>query len=180
MFVWFLLQAMKIFILISLVYLTAAAGSNLFAQDVTFILLRHAEKDVSPAANKDDPQLSAAGRERAGKFFETVKDYKPTQIFSTNYLRTRATVAPLAENLNENYRIQTQNYDFEELDDFAARLLKIKSGTIVVVGHNTTTPMLANLLIKQDKYGTLGDSEYNKIWIIKIKNGKITDQVIEY
>ena len=171
---------MKMFIASFLSLLFLAASGNICAQDVTFILVRHAEKDVSATANKTDPVLTAAGRERAEKFFETVKDYKPTQIFSTDYLRTRATAAPLAEKLHENYRMQAQYYDFEELEDFAARLLKIKSGTIVVVGHNMTTPMLANLLIKQDKYGALGDSEYDKIWIIKIKNGKAESEIIEY
>lgn len=171
---------MKIFVFVLLLCLTPMAAVNLFAQDVTFILLRHAEKDLSPTASKEDPNLTAEGRQRAEKFYETVKEYKPTQIFSTNYLRTRATVAPLAEKLNEGYRIQTQNYAFDELDDFAAQLLKIQSGTIVVAGHNSTTPMLANLLIKKDKYGALGDAEYNKIWIIHIKNGKVEDKVIEY
>lgn len=171
---------MRIFILLFWGLVLFATDSKLLAQNATFILLRHAEKDVSPSANKADPVLTAEGKQRAEKFFETIKNYKPTQIFSTNFLRTRATAAPLAENLNDKYRIQIQNYDYEELENFADRLLKLNSGTIVVVGHNTTTPMLANLLIKQNKYGALGDLEYNKIWIIKIKNGKTTDTVIEY
>lgn len=168
-------------------FLFAFAGGSLFAQrrELTVILLRHAEKDVSASANKADPELTAEGQKRAERLVGTVKKYEPEQIFSTVFKRARATAAPLAENLNPDYRIQIQTYDFNELEDFANRLLKLNVKTVVVVGHNTTTPMLANLLVKQDKYQPLDDSEYNKIWIIKIrrhknKPNKITDQVITY
>lgn len=177
---------MKIFISLFLgLFLLAYAGENLYAQDITIILLRHAEKDVSASANKADPELTAEGQKRAERLVETVKKYQPQQIFSTVFKRARATAAPLAENLNPDYRIQIQNYDYNELEDFAAQLLKLKVKSVVVVGHNTTTPELANLLIKQEKYKALDDSEYNKIWIIKIKRrknkpNKIRDEVIEY
>jgi phosphohistidine phosphatase SixA len=167
---------LSIFFLLS-VFLSA---QNLFAQDVTFILLRHAEKDAAPGTNRADPNLSAEGLKRAEKFYETVKEYQPTTIYATGFLRTRATVEPLAKNIREGYRVQTQFYDFNELEEFAAKLLQMKSGVVVVAGHNTTTPALANLLIKQEKYPALKESEYNKIWIIHIKGGKIEDKVIEY
>ena len=56
---------------------------------------------------------------------------------------------------------------------------------ILVVGHNTTTPALANLLIKQDKYKPLAESEYDKIWIVKVKKNKkkpnkIREKIITY
>lgn len=156
------------------------AGGNLYAQDITIILLRHAEKDVSATANKDDPELTSEGQKRAERLVATVKKYKPEQIFSTVFKRARATVTPLAENLNPDYRLQIQFYDYEELEDLARRLLKLKVKSVVIVGHATTTPELANLLVKQDKYQPLDDSEYNKIWIIKIRKNKIEDKVIEY
>ncbi|MGC2238740.1 MAG: histidine phosphatase family protein [Pyrinomonadaceae bacterium] len=162
--------------------------ANLYAQngEITYILLRHAEKDTSPAANKADVDLTQQGRERAVRFFETVREYKPEQIFSTIFRRTRETVTPLAQNLNPDYRLMIQTYDYAEIEEFAERLLKLDAKTIVVVGHNNTTPQLANLLIKQEKYATLPETEYGKIWIIKIKRkkGKMTkvieDRVITY
>ncbi|MGI9036988.1 MAG: SixA phosphatase family protein [Pyrinomonadaceae bacterium] len=171
---------MKIIIFLFCGLLFAFADTNFYAQDKTIILLRHAEKDVSPRANKADPDLTAKGRERAARLVETLKKYEPEQIFSTNFIRTKATVDPLAEKTNEKYRIQVQVYDFDELEAFADRLLKSRAKTIVVVGHNTTTPTLANLLIKQNKYKDLQDSEYDKIFIIKIKKGKAEATVIEY
>lgn len=168
-------------------FLFVASGVNLFAQngEITFILIRHAEKDISPAANKADPDLTAEGRQRAEKLFETVKGYEPSRIFSTIFRRNRETVAPLADKLNPNYRLQVQFYDHAELEDFAEQLMKLNAKTVVVVGHNSTTPDLANLLVKQNKYKHLAETEYNKMWIIKIRRNKdkanvIEDRVIEY
>jgi phosphohistidine phosphatase SixA len=114
------------------------------------------------------------------KFFETVKKYNPTQIFSTNLRRTRFTADPLATNLNEKYRIFVEAYNPLELEAFAEKLLTLKAKCVVVVGHSNTTPQLANLLLKQKKYQDLDESVYNKIFIIKVKGKKVADEVIEF
>lgn len=170
---------MKFFVLVFFVCLTAA-GSNVFAQDTTFILFRHAERYPSTKANNSNPELTPEGQKRAEKLVELLKKYKPEQIFSTNLKRTVATVTPLADNLDPVYRIQIQKYDFNELEEFAAKLLKTNAKTIVIVGHNNTTPELANLLIKQEKYQQFGESEYNKIIIVKVKHGKAKAEMITY
>ena len=59
--------------------------------------------------------------------------------------------------------------------------MESKTKRHIVVGHNTTTPALANLFIKEDKYRALPESDYTKIWIIKIRDGKLKSvDVIEY
>jgi phosphohistidine phosphatase SixA len=159
------------------------ASSDVFAQNkkLTIILLRHAEKDLSDGgAENPDPVLSAEGRQRAERLVETIKKYKPRAIYSSNYRRTRTTVTPLADKTVRGYRLPIQLYDHRKLDEFVSRLLASNARTIVVAGHNTTTPALANLLVKQNKYKPLDESEYNKIWIIEIKKGKAKDKVIEY
>lgn len=176
---------MKIIVfLLTLFFLFAFTTINLFAQkrDITIILLRHGEKAAPVSAmDKDDPDLSPAGKERAERLVETLKKYHPTQFYSTNYKRTRATVAPLAQStVPAGYTRQVMYYDHNELEDVAERILKTQNGTIVVVGHNTTTPTLANLLVKSEKYQYLQDNEFDKIFIIKIKGDKITDEVIKY
>lgn len=152
----------------------------LFAQNMTIILVRHAEKDSSPTMNRFDPILSPEGKQRAVKLFDAIKKYKPEQIFSTNLLRTRMTVDPLATNLNEKFRIFVEAYNPGELETFAEKLMKVNAKTILVAGHSNTTPKLANLLLKQEKYKDLDDSVYNKIFIIRVKGKTITDEVIEY
>ena len=169
---------MKFFTLYFLLFIFLSG--TLYAQNMTIILVRHAEKDASPMMNKFDPDLSPEGRSRAFKLFETVKTYKPERIFSTNLRRTRFTVDPLATNLNEKFRMFVEAYNPAGLEAFAAQLLKLSSKTILVVGHSNTTPKLANLILKQEKYQELPDSEYRKIFIIRIKGKKITDEVFEY
>ena len=76
-------------------------------------------------------------------------------------------------------------YDPRSLPKLAEQIMSGKLKRILVVGHNTTTPALANLLIKENKYKTLAESEYDKIWIIKVKKNKrkpnkVKDKVIQY
>ena len=148
---------------------------------LTIVLLRHAEKDISPTADKVNPDLTPEGKQRAQNLVKKIKKYKPTAIFSSDYIRTKSTVAPLAE----KRKLTVQIYDPRKLNELADMIMEGKYKSVVVVGHNNTTPALANLLIKQEKYPALLETEYSKIWIIKIKKNdkkpnKIEDEVIEY
>ncbi|HEX8286518.1 MAG TPA: phosphoglycerate mutase family protein [Pyrinomonadaceae bacterium] len=174
---------MKIFVFLFLgLFLLTFSTNEAFAQNrkMTIILLRHAEKDTSDGGENPDPVLSAEGEQRAQRLVETIQKYKPDAIYSTNFKRTRSTVRPLAQKIRFPYWLQMQFYDHRKLDEFANRLLSSNARTIVVAGHNTTTPGLANLLIKENKYKPLAENEYNKIWIIEVKKGKATAKVIEY
>lgn len=167
--------------LLGLFLFTFATG-NTFAQyrKLTVILLRHAEKDLSDM-DDPNPELSAEGKLRAQRLVNLVNKYQPDAIYSTNYIRTRATVAPLAQ----SRRMMYQFYDPRNLNQMRDLILAGKIKRLVVVGHNNTTPMLANLLIGQEKYKKLDESEYDKIWIVKIrkykrKPNKVRDSVITY
>jgi bisphosphoglycerate-dependent phosphoglycerate mutase len=111
------------------------SDGSVFAQNrkLTIILLRHAEKDLTDK-NKANPELSAAGKQRAEKLIRTIGKYKPDLIYSTNYKRTKATVLPLAETVDERYRIPIRIYNFDKLGEFADELLKTNVRTVVVVG----------------------------------------------
>jgi phosphohistidine phosphatase SixA len=164
-------------------FLLLSFSHNALAQHkkLTIILLRHAEKDISPNADKVNPDLTPEGKQRAQNLVKKINKYKPTVIYSSDYIRTKMTVAPLAE----KRKLTVQIYDPRKLDDLAALITEGKFKSVVVVGHNNTTPALANLLIRQEKYQTLAETEYSKIWIIKIKKNdnkpnKIEEEVIEY
>lgn len=174
---------MKILVFLCLgLFLFTFSAAELSAQDreMTIILLRHAEKDLSIDPDDPDPELSEAGKQRAQKLVETVRKYKPEAIYSSMFKRTIKTATPLAEQINPKYRTMIQFYDQKKLDELVTRMMASGVRSIVVVGHNSTTPALANLLIKENKYKSLAESEYDKIWIIKIKKGKIKDEVIVY
>lgn len=164
-----------------LVFLAISVG-NICAQEkeMTIILFRHSERFPSTKENNSDPELTEIGKQRAAKLPELLRKYKPEQIFSTNLKRTVATVTPLAENLDPVYRIQIQKYNSDELEQFAAKLLTLNARTVVVSGHNNTTPALANLLIKEEKYKQFGENEYDKMIIVKIKKGAGTAQMMTF
>ncbi len=175
---------MKILVsLLFVLFLFTFAGDSVFAQHrkLTVILLRHAEKDISENADTANPDISAEGKLRAQKLVEIINKYRPDAIYSTNFVRTRATVRPLAS----KGRRMILTYDPQNLNQLADLITSGKLKRIVVVGHSNTTPALANLLVKQDKYKTLAESDYDKIWIIKIKRkktkpNKIRDKIINY
>lgn len=147
------------------------------AQKKTFIVVRHAEKDISATADKVDPELTADGRKRAERLVKIIKRYKPGAVYSTNFKRTRDTAAPTAAWRKKTVEI----YDPKKLDVLVGTMMASKTKRFLVVGHNTTTPALANLLVKEDKYKALPESDYTKIWIIKIRNGKLKSaEVVEY
>lgn len=166
---------MKYFLVIVFVALFATVK----AQTTTIILLRHAEKDTTlPNATmmKADPPLTKAGAARAVLLLAVLNDFKPDIIYSTNYLRTKATVKPLAEKFAKDIVVYNPN----DLVKFADELRTQKGKTIVVAGHSNTTPALVNALLKQNKYEPLADNVYNKLWVVTINGDTITDRIIEY
>lgn len=173
---------MKIFISFLLgAFLFLLAGENAFGQykykDLTIILLRHAEKDKQDEefGNSIDPRLSEAGKMRAQKLADILEKYQPDAVFSSVFNRTLATAAPYSR----RKRMQVQFYNHRKLDEIAAIATKGNFRTIVIVGHNSTTPALTNLLIGTDKYKPLGENEYDKIFIVKIRKDKDKANVVE-
>lgn len=157
------------------------ACENVFAQknykQITIIMLRHAEKDKQDEefGNSVDPRLSEAGNLRAQKLAEVLQQYKPDAVFSSKFNRTLSTAAPYAR----SKRMQIQFYDHKNLNEIAQIAQAGNFRTIVVVGHNSTTPALTNILIGAEKYKALGENEYDKIFIVKVRKNKSETKVIE-
>ncbi|MBV9988420.1 MAG: histidine phosphatase family protein [Chitinophagaceae bacterium] len=161
------------------VLLMVSGMNTVSAQTTTIILLRHAEKDTSTAGStmmQSNPPLSREGEQRAAHIPELLKTYSPDAIFSTDYNRTRSTVAPLAKKFGRDIQV----YDPRKLADLAKQLQDMPGKTIVVVGHSNTTPALVNLLIGENKYPNLDDSVYNQYWIVTISNGKAEARQLSY
>lgn len=146
-------------------------------REITIILLRHAEKDVSEAADKGDPLLSAEGRERAQRLIKKIGKYRPGAFYSTDFKRTRDTVAPLAAKRKKEVKI----YDASRARELIDEITKSETKRFVISGHSNTIPPLVNLLAKKELFKNLEDSEYTVIWLIRLKNGKVTKlEVLDY
>ena len=170
---------MKYFI-VSLLFVAAFVGSVREADAQsrkTIILVRHAEKDVSASADQNDPDLSAAGRERAERLRKVIGKYRPGAFYSTDLKRTRDTVTPLAKKRNKQVRI----YDAKDPSKLVDEVLKSDTKRFVIAGHSNTIPGLANLILKKELFKNLDDSEYSTIWLIRMKDGKVVKtEILDY
>ena len=101
----------------------------------TVILLRHAEKATQPA---DNPPLTAAGRARAKVLADVLADSGVSAIFVTEFRRTAETAAPLAARIH----LQPRVISAAEKQELVETIRKIQDGTVVIVGHSNTIPVI--------------------------------------
>jgi len=127
----------------------------------TFYLVRHAEK----TKQKNDPGLTAEGKERAFFLANYLKDIPLDAIYSTDYFRTRLTAQPTASSQN----VPMQLYDASDLKKFSKDITgKHKNQKVLVVGHSNTTAKLANLLLGENKFAEIPHSEYDNLYVITL------------
>src|SRR5688500_9156051 len=76
----------------------AALGAGARAPEAAFtvFLVRHAEKAAEP---REDPPLTDVGRARADALARALGDSGVKAIYTSQYVRTRATAEPLAARL---------------------------------------------------------------------------------
>src|SRR5262245_47599631 len=107
-------RVVRIFLLVVLLALLGAASAS--AQDKLIVLVRHAEKVDASA----DAELSSEGKERAQRLVKKIGKYRPNEIYSTDFKRTRDTVRPIATKRH----VQIQLYDPRKPQELADKILK--------------------------------------------------------
>lgn len=137
----------------------------------TIILVRHAEKGTD---DPKDPELSEAGKQRALRLAQVLKDTKVDAVYSTPYKRTRNTVAPLA-----NARgLSILDYNPSRKEEIDQMLKKFAGGTLVVAGHSNTVPGIANYLTGKTGFQDFDESDYDNLLIVTvIESGKAAKAV---
>ena len=154
-----------LFVAAMTVFILGTLTADIAGQSKVIVLVRHAEKVDASA----DPELSAEGKERAQRLAKKIGKYRPKEIYSTDFKRTRDTVQPLAA----KRRVPIQTYDPRKPQELADKILNSEHKRILISGHSNTVPGLANLLGKKDLFKNLEDSEYGAIWVIRIKKGQV-------
>ncbi len=162
------MDQMKRLIIILAITIAFVAGASAQHRKLTVVLIRHAEKDVSATADKVNPVLTAEGKQRAENLIRAVRKYKFDAVYSSDFIRTRETVAPLAA----KRRLRVQIYNPRELKQMSEMIMSGKIKRLLIVGHNNTTPGLTNLLLGREEYTTLPESVYDKIFVVKIRRYK--------
>ena len=130
----------------------------------TIIVVRHAEKAAEPAA---DPPLTAAGAARAEALAEALRGVPITTVISTDFARTRSTVAPVAARLG----LTAQLVDARARDhvrQVASGILSRHRGeTVLVAGHSNTVPDIVAAL-GAPKPANICDSEYDNLYVVRV------------
>lgn len=144
----------------------------LSCKTTTYYIVRHAEKEsattMSGNAMTSDVPLSEAGKQRAQALKDLLQKENVKYIFSTNYIRTKSTVQPLANDLNVPIEI------YDPKDPGFVSKLKSLNANVLVVGHSNTVDDLVNELAgKKEVNGDLPDSEYGDLFVIKKKGNQI-------
>ena len=135
-------------------------------------LVRHAEKtDVGR-----DPELTEAGKERALELAKILRSAKIEYIHSSDYIRTRDTAEPTAQELG----LTTEIYDPRDLE-LLVQKLRDTGGTHLVVGHSNTTPSMVDLLGGDPGTEINEKSEYDRLYIVTDSgDGNISSILIRY
>jgi broad specificity phosphatase PhoE len=126
------------------------------------IIVRHAEKDTVP---KENPPLSAAGRERARALADALRDAGVAAIVTTQQQRTRETAAPLAAALNLRTVTVPTAPDARRHARDVASAVERAGGTVLVVDHQITLPGIVRDL-GGPAVRTVCDVEFSNLYVL--------------
>ncbi|MCW3463722.1 histidine phosphatase family protein [Chitinophaga nivalis] len=126
----------------------------------TFFLVRHAENNPGP-----DSTLTLAGQQRAGALYHLLKDSAIAKIYTTRYIRSIQTADSLRIRLHLDtciYQADTTGesllYEMIRRGDWGKRIL--------VVGHSNTLVPIMHSLRATPHADTIGEREYDRLFIV--------------
>lgn len=140
-------------------FIVGCATAEKKEQAFQLYLVRHAEKQADAGR---DPHLTSRGHQRAQKLAEWLRDKNVTDIWSSDYLRTRETARPFADTVG----MQLNIYDPRELELLGEKLLEAHNNAFVV-GHSNTTPKLARILCKCN-IEDMDESEHDRLIVVNV------------
>jgi len=117
-----------------------------------------------------DPSLSTAGQERATALSAVLRDAGVTDIYATQYKRTRQTAEPFAQQLGIAIveRPVNAGNSATYADDLAREILTRSAGkAVLVVGHSNTVPDIVRSLSGKS-VPAIADADYDRIFIVVI------------
>ena len=142
---------------------SGAAGGESTAAVATVVVVRHAEK-----AAGEDPELTAAGQERAIRLRDRLAEARVTAAYSTDTRRTRATARPTADHHGLPVRLYAPDDN-----EFVKILRATPSGqTVLVVGHSNTVPALVSRLVPRTTIAPIGEADFGNLYRITLREGR--------
>src|SRR5688572_3557377 len=146
---------------------TRSSAVPVTATATTVVVVRHAEKSTD---DPRDPTLSAVGQERARALRAVLRNAGVTDIYTTQYKRTRQTAEPLAQQtgiaITERPANAANSATYAR--DLAQEILTRSAGKgVLVVGHSNTVPDIVKAL-SGVAVPAITDPEYDHIFIVVI------------
>lgn len=164
-----------IFITCMLLYKPVSAQQHKLFNEVTFYLVRHAEKDTG-----SNPALKQVGYTRAGDLYRVLKNKKIDKIYVSQYRRTELT----ADSLRIYNKIDVVKYKVDENgnDLFEKIMLRTtKQNKILIIGHSNTIPSIIRRLgVTNFDITEIPDNEYDNLYTVTIKENKASLKIMKY
>lgn len=129
----------------------------------TVVLVRHAELQGQVMAQPAQTPLSDAGQLRARRLAELLQPSGVTAVYATEFVRTRDTAAPLAEQQGLPVTVVAKA-------ESAALIERIRKdhpdGTVLVVAHSDTLPTLVAAFGRSAEEGRVGATDYGQVFVL--------------
>ena len=164
-------RAVWSFVLASAAFL-AAAPRDLVAQPSLVVLVRHGEKQPTPA---DDPSLSEAGVARARALDAALANAVPSMIVVSTRKRTVETATVVQQRVGVTPTVI--NLDGQHVKNVAAAVMQA-SGVVLVVGHSNTIPAIVNQLAGTS-FPDICDAHYATMFLVTPARGGMPAQVVK-
>lgn len=148
---------MKSTILFRLLIISLLSTSLFSCTETDIYIVRHAEKDT---INASDPPLTDAGLQRAQDLADLLKDKNITKVYSTNFVRTRSTVKPVADQEGISTIIYDDIAHLQEMLSFGNKK------NMLIAGHSNTILDIARMLETSPVRQTIEDSDFDNLLIV--------------
>ncbi|WP_018617826.1 SixA phosphatase family protein [Spirosoma luteum] len=153
-----------------LYHLLLLAGLSLTACTTTTVyIVRHAEK----VSETDTTNLTPAGYARAAALADTLANRGIDSIFSTPYRRTRQTAQPLATRLG----LPVVDYPAKPMEAIVDRINRMRTKTVLVVGHSNTILEIARGLGAQPAMSRIEAGDFDNLFQVTIHHGPFRKSV---
>lgn len=152
--------------------LFAAVLLALSCKTTTYYVSRHAEK--AGGSMSADPPLTPLGQKQAMDLKAYLENKKIGAIYSTNFLRTRATAQPTSD----FYHLPINLYNPAQSGALADSLKANNKRNVLIVGHSNTVDDVVNEFVGHRVAEDLPDAEYGSLFIVKKKGSNYSFQKI--
>lgn len=142
-------------------------------EKTTYYFIRHAEKDQTNPNNLD-PKLTSLGVERAVFWANFFSDKSLDMIYSTDFIRTKQTVAPLLSKTNLSLHIY-QAYQLYSKEFLA----ETHGKNVLIVGHQISIPQAIKKITGEDRYKKIPIGTYGNLYTIILENDGSTTSTLE-